>query len=224
MVHVLKIAERPDQYFIESFRKLAVATVYEASGKKGFIDCAIKPLAKGIRICGPAFTVQCVPGDNLMLHKALQAAKPGDVIVASMGDGYFYGYFGSLMGTAAITAKLEGLAIDGCVRDAEELIEMKFPIFCRGACIKGTTKNGLGTINYPLNFGGATIYPGDLILGDDDGMVVVRRQDLADVLQKSQERVVNEEKKSAQLRGGVSSMELNKLEDVCIALGMKEEK
>ncbi|HNP93300.1 MAG TPA: 4-carboxy-4-hydroxy-2-oxoadipate aldolase/oxaloacetate decarboxylase [Rectinema sp.] len=223
MIHVLKIAERPDQNIIESFRKLAVATIYEASGKKGFIDCAIKPLAKGMRICGPAFTVQCVPGDNLMLHKALQTAKAGDVLVASMGDGYFYGYLGSLMGTAAITAKLGGLAIDGCVRDTEELIEMDFPVFCRGACIRGTAKNGLGTINYPLNFGGATIYPGDLIMGDDDGMVVVRRQDLADVLQKSLDRVANEKKKSEQLQRGISSMELNKLEDVCIALGMKEE-
>ena len=223
MVHVLKIAERPDEHFIESFRKLAVATVYEASGRKGFIDCGIKPLAKGMKICGPAFTVQCAPGDNLMLHKALQAAKAGDVLVASMGHGYFYGYFGSLMGTAAMTAKLGGLAIDGCVRDAEELIDMKFPVFCRGVCIRGTTKNGLGTINYPLNFGGTTIYPSDLILGDDDGMVVVRYRDLADVLQKSLDRVANEEKKAEQLRSGISSMELNKLEDVCIALGMKEE-
>jgi len=223
MIHVMKIEERPNPSIIEAFRMLAVATVYEASGRQGYIDCALKPLAKGMKICGPAFTVQCVPGDNLMLHKALQLAQQGDVLVASMGDRAFYGYFGSLMGTAAVTSKLAGLAIDGCIRDADELIEMKFPVFCRGTCIRGTTKTGLGLINYPLNFGGTVINPGDLVLGDDDGMVVVRRQDFEEVLLKSQERVANEEKKAEQLRRGVTSMQLNKLDDVCIALGMKEE-
>lgn len=223
MIHVLKNIERPDVQYVEAFRKLAVATVYEASGRKGYIDCGIRPISKGMKICGPAFTVQCVPGDNLMLHKALQIAKAGDVLVASMGGAYFYGYFGSLMGTAAVTKRLNGLAIDGCIRDSDELAEMGFPTFSRGICVRGTTKAGLGTINYPVNFGGATIYPGDLILGDDDGMVVVRRQDLGEVFQKAQERVLYEEKKAEQLRSGVSSVELNKLEDVFKTIGMKEE-
>lgn len=223
MVHVLKNIERPDPKLIEAFSKLAVATVYEASGRKGFIDSGIKPIAKGMRMCGPAFTVQCAPGDNLMLHKALQIAQAGDVLVASMGGAYFYGYFGSLMGTAGVTSKLNGLAIDGCVRDSDELADMKFSTFSRGICIRGTTKNGLGTINYPLNFGGVTVYPGDLILGDDDGMVVVRHQDLAEVLQKSLDRVAFEDKKAEQLRSGVTSVQLNKLEDVFVSLGMIEE-
>lgn len=223
MVHVLKNIERPDPKYIEAFGKLAVATVYEASGRKGYVDCGIKPIAKGMRICGTAFTVQCAPGDNLMLHKALEIAQPGDVLVASMGGAYFYGYFGSLMGTAGIARGLNGLAIDGCVRDSDELAEMHFPTFSRGVCIRGTTKNGLGTINYPLNFGGITVYPGDLILGDEDGMVVVRRQDLADVLQKSLDRVAFEIKKAEQLQRGVTSVQLNKLEEVFVALGMVEE-
>jgi 4-hydroxy-4-methyl-2-oxoglutarate aldolase len=159
----------------------------------------------------------------MMLHKALQVAKAGDVLVATMGEAWYYGYFGELMATAAVTARLAGLAIDGCIRDSEEITAMGFPVFCRGVCIRGTTKNGLGTINYPLNFGGITIYPGDLILGDSDGMVVVRRQDCAEVLQKSLDRVAFEEKKAAQLKNGVTSVELNKLQEVFDALGMEEE-
>lgn len=223
MVHVLKNFERPESKIMEAFRAISVATVYEASGRKGYIDCGIKPIAHGMKICGPAFTVQCSPGDNMMLHKALQVAKAGDVLVATMGGAWHYGYFGGLMATAAVAGRLAGLAIDGCIRDSEEIAAMGFPVFCRGACIRGTTKNGLGTINYPVNFGGITIYPGDFILGDSDGMVVVRRQDCAEVLQKSLDRVAFEEKKAAQLKGGVTSVELNKLQEVFDALGMKEE-
>ncbi|HTP60193.1 MAG TPA: RraA family protein, partial [Spirochaetia bacterium] len=194
-----------------------------ASGRKGFIDNAIKPAARGIRICGPALTVQCAPGDNLMLHKALQCASAGDVLVASVGEEPEYGYWGALMATAGMAKGLEGLAIDGCVRDSAEIIEMSFPVFCRGFCIRGTTKTVLGLINYPLNFGHVTVFPGDLILGDDDGMVVVRYEECQEVLEKSLRRVQLEDTKAAQLKKGVSSVELNSLEKVFESLGMAEE-
>jgi 4-hydroxy-4-methyl-2-oxoglutarate aldolase len=223
MIHVLKNIERPDKAMVASFAKLAVATVYEASGRKGYIESGIRQASSGMKICGPAFTVQCAPGDNLMLHKALQIAQPGDVLVTSVGDEFYFGYFGSLMATAAVTKGLAGLAIDGCVRDSVEIAEMGFPVFCRGFAIRGTTKANLGVINYPVNFGRMVIYPGDLILGDEDGMVVVRRSDCADVLQKSLDRVVFEEKKAEQLKSGVSSVELNNLGKVFETLGMKEE-
>jgi 4-hydroxy-4-methyl-2-oxoglutarate aldolase len=223
MTHVLKESKRVDAKIIEAFRALDVATVYEASGRKGYIESAIKPAAPGNRICGPAYTVQCAPGDNLMLHKALQRAPAGSVLVANVGGLHEYGYWGGMMAVAAVSRKIAGLAIDGCIRDSAEIAKMGFPVFCRGFAIRGTVKSTLGLINYPVNFGQATIFPGDLILGDADGMVVVRSEDAAAVLEKSLKRVEYEDGKSAQLRSGVTSVELNDLEKVFTALGMVEE-
>jgi 4-hydroxy-4-methyl-2-oxoglutarate aldolase len=140
MIHVATTIERPRKELIDKFRGLSTATVHEASGRKGAVDCDIKPITKGVRICGPAFTVQCHPGDNLMLHKALEKAQPGDVVVASVGGHYEAGYWGALMATSALARSFGGLAIDGCVRDSAEMIDMGFPVFCRGFCIRGTTK------------------------------------------------------------------------------------
>lgn len=223
MIHVVNKIERAPKDLIDQFRKLGSATVHEASGKKGYVDCAVKPITKGVRICGPAFTVQCHPKDNLMLHKALERAQPGDIIVATVGGYYEAGYWGGLMSTSAVARKLGGLAIDGCIRDSEEMIRMKFPIFCRGACILGTTKTGLGLINHPTLFGGVLVNPGDLILGDDDGMVVVDRTECKAILTKSIERTETEKKKSAQLAAGISSVEFNKLGKVFEFLGLKED-
>jgi 4-hydroxy-4-methyl-2-oxoglutarate aldolase len=223
MIHVRRETCRPDAAIIEAFRGLAVATVYEASGRKGYIGNAVRPIAPGTRICGPAYTVQCAPGDNLMLHKALQRAAPGDVLVAAAGGAYEFGYWGALMASAAVARKLGGLAIDACVRDSAEIRDMGFPLFCRGFCIRGTTKAVLGLINYPLNFSQATIFPGDLVLGDDDGMVVVRREDCKEVLESSLKRVSAEESKVTQLKAGVSSVELNSLDKVFESLGLGEE-
>mgnify|MGYP000365603595 CR=1 FL=1 len=223
IVHVRSRIERPDKGLIEAFRPLDVATVYEASGRKGYIEASIKPIARGVRICGPAFTVQCAPGDNLMLHKALQIAQPGDVLVATVGEDPEYGYWGGMMAVSALARKLGGLAIDGCIRDSAEIVRLGFPVFCRGFSIRGTTKNVLGLINYPIIFGKITIFPGDLILGDDDGMVVVRRAECGEVLEKSRKRVEAEKEKSELLRTGMSSVELNKLQPVFESLGMVEE-
>lgn len=223
MVHVINKIERPPKDLIGRFRAIDTATVHEASGKKGAVDCGIRPIARGVRICGPAFTVECHPLDNLMLHKALERAQPGDVLVTTTGGQHEGGYFGGLMGISAIARDLGGLAIDGCIRDSDELIRMGFPIFCRGFSIRGTAKNVLGLINHPIIFGGVRVHPGDLILGDDDGMVIVSRIECKDVLEKSHQRVENERKKTAQLKTGISSVELNKLDKVFQSLGLVEE-
>jgi 4-hydroxy-4-methyl-2-oxoglutarate aldolase len=223
MVHVITTIARPSPDLVEQFRGLGVATVHEASGRQGAVDPIIKPIAEGVRLCGPAFTVQCHPGDNLMLHKALERAQPGDVLVATVGGCYEGGYWGGLMGTSAQARQLGGLAIDGCVRDSAELIQMGFPIFCRGFAVRGTVKGTLGLINHPTVFGGVLVHPGDLILGDDDGLVVVGRAESAWVLEKSRERKRAEEKKAERLRAGVTSVELNKLGPVFEALGLVEE-
>ena len=223
MVHVITKIERPGEDIVKQFRQLGAATVHEASGRKGAVDFAIKPIAKGVRLCGPAFTVQCHPGDNLMLHKALERAQPGDVLVTTVGGCYEGGYWGGLMGTSGQARRLGGLAIDGCVRDSAELIQMGFPIFCRGFAMRGTVKNVLGLINHPTIFGGVLVHPGDLILGDDDGLVVVERGECERVLAKARQRVEAERKKAEQLQSGVTSVELNKLGKVFETLGLVEE-
>ena len=222
MIHVITKIEKPSKEIIDKFRNIGSATVHEASGRKGYVDCAIKPIRQGVKICGPAFTVQCHPKDNLMLHKALEKAQPEDIIVASVGGFYDAGYWGGLMATSAVARKIGGLAIDGCIRDSEEIAQMGWPVFCRGFCILGTTKTGLGLINHPTLFGGVMVNPGDLILGDNDGILVIDRTECQAVLEKSIERVETEKKKSVQLASGVSSVEFNKLGKVFEFLGLKE--
>lgn len=223
MTHVLGLKRTPEPAIVAAFKEHDVATVYEASGRKGYVDRAIVRAAPGDRICGPAYTVQCAPGDNLMLHKALERAPSGAVIVASVGGAYDYGYWGGLMATAAKARGLAGLAIDGCIRDSAEIASMGFPVFCRGFSVRGTAKGVLGLVNYPINFGGMTVFPGDLVIGDADGMVVVRFEDCDAVLAKTRERVEFEENKAAQLKAGMTSVELNKLGPVFESLGLVEE-
>jgi 4-hydroxy-4-methyl-2-oxoglutarate aldolase len=223
MVHVFTEVQRPERKTIEAFKDIGVATVHEASGRKGFVDPKIKPLARGIRLLGPALTVECHPKDNLMLHKALQIAQKGDVLVASTQGYPDAGYWGGLMATSALARGLGGLAIDGCVRDSAEIVDMGFPVFCRGTCILGTVKSTLGRVNHAIVFGGCVVKPGDLILGDDDGIVIVAREEIEAVLKVSLQRVAKEVGKSADLAKGISSVELNSLEPVFRSLGMVEE-
>jgi 4-hydroxy-4-methyl-2-oxoglutarate aldolase len=223
MVHVFTQIQRPDRKSVEAFKDLGVATVYEAAGRKGSVDPRIKPLAGGIRLLGPVITVECHPRDNLMLHKALQIAEKGDVLVVSTQGHPDAGYWGGLMTGSAVARGLGGLAIDGCVRDSMEILKMAFPVFCRGTCIRGTTKGVLGRVNHPLLFGEVVVNPGDLILGDDDGLVIVARAEIETVLKAAQDRVAKELKKAAELATGVSSVDLNKLEPVFQSLGMVEE-
>ena len=223
MVHVFTQLSRPDRKLVDAFKDLGAATVYEASGRKGSVDPRIKPLGRGIRVLGPAFTVQCHPKDNLMLHKALQVAQKGDVLVASTQGYPDAGYWGGLMATSAMARQLGGLVIDGCVRDSAEILEMGFPVFCRGTCMRGTVKGTLGSVNHPIVFGEVVVNPGDLVLGDDDGIVIVARAEMEAVLKAARERVAKEVKKAEQLAEGVSSVELNKLDGVFESLKLVEE-
>jgi len=223
MIHVITHIERTPKELIDQFRGIGTATVHEASGRKGAVDCAIKPISREVRLCGPAFTVQCHPEDNLMLHKAIERARPGDILVASVQGYYEAGYWGGLMATSAVARKIGGLAIDGSIRDSAEIIKMGFPIFCRGFCIRGTTKTVLGLINHPILFGGVLVHPGDLILGDDDGMVVVGRMECEEVLEASIKRIEAEKTKAEKLRAGISGVELNQLEKVFKFLGLVED-
>ena len=222
MAHVITQIQRPPEELVRPFKDFGAATVYEAAGRIGSVDPAIKPLSRNMRLLGAALTVRCHPKDNLMLHKALQIAQPGDIIVAAT-EGYpNAGYFGDLMATSAMARQIGGLAIDGCVRDSAEIIEMGFPIFCRGTCMRGTAKQTLGSVNHPVLFGDIVVNPGELVLGDDDGIVIIPQARLEAVLEASRLRVEKEKEKAAVLKQGVSSVEFNKLDRVFQTLGLVE--
>ena len=174
--------------------KIASSTLHEAAGRIGALPAAIKPVAPGMKICGPAFPVKAPPLDNLAIHFAIDEAKPGDVIVADVGGHYEGGYFGEVMCTSARGRKLGGLVIDGCVRDGAELAEMGWPVFSRGLAMRGTLKdlNGDLYINERITLGEAIIEPGDLVVGDPDGVVVIPKAMVADVIEAGKAREAKE--------------------------------
>ena len=222
MTHVFTSFPRIERTILDAFISLGAATVHEAAGQIGSVDPEIKPLDRNVILLGNAFTVQCYPKDNLMLHKALQIAQEGDILVVSTQGYPLAGYFGGLMATSAKARKIGGLVIDGCIRDSLEILEMGFPVFCRGTCIRGTSKRNLGLINHPILFGEVIVTPGDLVVGDADGLVVIPQAKVEVVLKASLERRSKERDKTIALKSGVTSVELNKLEPVLQSLGMVE--
>ena len=173
MVHIIHSIQRLRPDMVERYRKLSSATVYEASGCKGALSSRIKPISPVMKICGSAVTVKLRPCDNLMLHKAIYVAQAGDVIIAD-AEGYMEaGVWGEIMTVAAQKRDIGGLVINGAIRDAQVIIDIGFPVFSCGLSIKGTDKSSLGFINHPIIIDNVTINPGDLILGDRDGVVVV---------------------------------------------------
>ena len=199
---------QPKDPLIAEFLKQTSATVHEAMGRRGALPGAIKPVSPAMRMCGPAFTVDSPPMDNLLLHQAIYAASPGDVLVVRVADYYEAGYWGEIMGVAAQARGLAGLVIDGGVRDSLELTAMNFPTFSRGLCIKGTLKHGGGALNKPLAIGSVVIQPGDIVVGDADGVVVVPRAEGPAILEKSVQRVDRENVIMQQLRDGKSTLEI----------------
>lgn len=187
---------------------LSSATMHEAGGKIGAMPSAIKPVHPQFRVCGPAVTVHSPPGDNLWLHYAIHAAQPGDVLVVHTSDRHDHGYWGEVMSTAARARKLGGLVIDGCVRDYLLLGEVGFPVFARGLCIRGTSKDreAIGWINAPLLFGDLVVRPGDLILGDNDGVVAVTAARAAEVIEASERRDADELAICARLDAGETTL------------------
>jgi 4-hydroxy-4-methyl-2-oxoglutarate aldolase len=201
---------KSDKSFITALARQSTATVHEALGKKGALPSAIKPVARGMRLCGPAFTVDSPPANNLLIHEAIYQAQPGDVLVVRVGDHYEAGYWGEIMAVAAVARGLAGLVIDGCVRDSVEMTRMNFAAFSRGLCIRGTGKDRGGHLNKPLTIGDITVHPGDMVLGDDDGVVVVPQADFATIVEKSEKRVAVEDKIMARLKAGESTLDIYK--------------
>lgn len=198
---------------ISQLRAFGSATIHEAQGAKGAFDSGMKPLDPTSRLAGPAFTVDMRPADNLMLHYALLKAKPGDVLVVDAKGFMEAGPWGDILTLQAMKLGLAGLVIHGCVRDASQIVETGFPVFCRGLSIKGTGKNQPGRVNVPLHIGDAVIQPGDIIVGDRDGLVVVRADEVADVIMASAAREAKEaEMRKAIEQGGTTAELLGLLE------------
>lgn len=205
--------ERVSAEVVATARALSSATLHEAGGKIGVLPSAIKPLHPQFRLCGPAVTVHGPGGDNLWLHYALYVAQPGDVLVVNCSGRYDHGYWGEVMSTAARARKLGGLVIDGCVRDFSLLGEIGFPVFARGLSIRGTAKDrqASGWINAVTQFGDVSVAPGDLIVGDADGVVAVPRADAAAVVAAGQAREADELEICRRLQSGESTLAIYNL-------------
>lgn len=202
--------ERPGPDQLEQAALLPSSTLHEAAGKIGALPSAIKPVHPSFRICGAAVTVQSPPADNLWLHRAIVAARPGDVLVVHVGGHYEAGYWGEVMSQAARARGLAGLVIDGCVRDGAILERFGFPVFARGLCIRGTGKDfdARGWINAPTLFGDVTVEPGDLIVGDTDGVVAIPRARIDEVLAKARQREEDEARIIERLAAGENSLDI----------------
>ena len=196
------------QEIYEALRALGAATVYEAQGAKGALDSGIKPIDPRSRIVGPALTVDTRPADNLMLHYALLKARPGDVLVVDAKGFLEAGPWGDVLTAAALKVGLAGLVINGAVRDADAIVEMGFPVFCRGLCIKGTGKVHAGKINVPVCIGDVVIRPGDIVVGDRDGLVIVSADEVESVLARASARETKEDEFRAAIERGISTAEL----------------
>ncbi|MGK5011343.1 4-carboxy-4-hydroxy-2-oxoadipate aldolase/oxaloacetate decarboxylase [Janthinobacterium sp. MDB2-8] len=198
---------------LHALRQLGAATIYEAQGAKGALDSGIKPIAPGMRLAGPALTVDTRPADNLMLHYAMLKAQPGDVLVVDAKGFLEAGVWGDVFTEQAQRIGLAGLVIHGAVRDAAAMTEAGFPVFSRGLSIKGTGKHQPGRLNVTVTIGDVGIDPGDIIVGDQDGVVVVRRQEVDAVLLKSRQREEKEARFRQQIRDGATTVELLGLEE-----------
>lgn len=222
MFHVIRNYDRVPPALVRAYADLDVATVHEARGKRGAMAAAIKPIHPGMRVCGTALTVRSQPGDNLMLHKAIDIVSPGEVLVVDM-TGWEGGPWGDLMSVAAKARGCGGLVIDGYVRDSETIRAHGFNVFSRGLSVNGTFKEAIGLINHPVSCGGVIVAPGDLILGDDDGVCVVPKGEAEAVLEQAKARVEDELVSREQFARGETLWNLAGFQKLAEAKGLREE-
>jgi 4-hydroxy-4-methyl-2-oxoglutarate aldolase len=197
-----------DRATIQRATRYGSATLHEAMGRNGALPHSIKPINPTMKICGPAVTVSSPPIDNLMLHQALYVAQPGTALVIDVNRGYEAGYWGEIMTVAAQQRQIAGLVIDGCVRDADLIEKLGFPVFSRGLSIRGTDKKGGGHINSPIVIGDVTIHPGDLVVGDRNGVVVIPSEEIHSTLEAAQKREAKEDQIMKELAAGKSTLEI----------------
>lgn len=196
--------ERGDSALIAQFARAGVATVHEAQQRQGLLDVRIRPIQQGSSIAGSAVTVLVSPGDNWMFHVAVEQCQPGDVLLVSPTSDCHDGFFGDLLATSLKARGVVALVGDIGIRDSQTLREMGFPVWSRAVFAQGTVKATLGSVNVPIICAGQLIYPGDIVVADDDGVVIVPRADANNVAEATQQRVTNEESKRVRLAAGNS--------------------
>lgn len=194
---------------VAAARALGSATLHEAAGRIGALPGAIKPVAPSMRVAGPAFTVEVPAGDNLAIHRAIYAARAGDVLVIATRSGIEWGYWGEILNEAALARGLGGLVIDGGVRDTHVLADQPFPVFSNGVCIRGTLKGiAPSALARPVAIGDIVVRPGDMIVGDRDGVVALPPDAVAPAVEKGRQREAEEADKIARIRAGERTLEL----------------
>jgi 4-hydroxy-4-methyl-2-oxoglutarate aldolase len=199
---VIRDFERVDAGIVDQASKFAASILADVAGRRGTLCSRIAPLSSSMRIAGPALTVEVRPGDNLMIHAAMAIAKPGDVLVIDGKGDETAALMGEIMVSQCKAIGLAGIVIHGSVRDTEALREMGFPVYAVGANPNGPTKNIPGRINWPISVGGTSVQPGDLIVGDADGVVVIEREKAASLLDAAAQKVADETKRLEGIRGG----------------------
>ncbi len=217
---VVRRVERCDQVVVDGLAAMGSATVHEAIGRRGFLGPDIRPIQSGTRIAGTAVTALCHPGDNLMIHAAVEICRPGDILVVAVSAPSAHGFFGELLGTSVQARGVRGLVIDAGVRDTAELRAMGFPAWSRHVSCQGTVKATPGSVNVPVVLGGQVVEPGDVVCADDDGVAVVARSEAEWALEMCRERLAKEEDARARLAAGELGLDMYGLRQQLVDMGV----